>query len=243
MVLGDDDASAPASAVSAAQERRFDLATQLPPDQLVLVGPGNNGGGGLVAARHLTNAGADVHVALSSSPPLPGEVPERHRLALERMRIPGADRAAQSEELPILLATMDVVLDALLGYSVRGDPREPIAGFIRAANATSARRLALDLPSGLDGDTGVPGDPTVRANATLTLAWPKVGLLAATARPYVGKLYLADISVPAAIYAAVGVRRGMLFARGPIVHAQPEGDGWELESLDASGAQPGGEEG
>jgi NAD(P)H-hydrate epimerase len=125
-----------------------------------------------------------------------------------------------------------LLLDALIGYSLRGEPREPIAGFIRTANAAALPRLALDLPSGLDADRGVPLDPTIRADATLTLAWPKAGLLTAAARSVVGDLYLADISVPAGVYRAVGVDPTPLFASGPIVRVRPVGLSWKPEPID-----------
>ena len=71
-------------------------------------------------------------------------------------------------------------------------------------------------------------EPAVHAAATVTLAWPKAGLVTAAAQPFVGDLSLADISIPAAVYRAVGVEPGLLFARGPLVRIRPLGDGWEL---------------
>jgi NAD(P)H-hydrate epimerase len=194
---------------------------------VVLVGPDNNGGGGLVAARHLANAGADVFVALSQSPPLASEAPERQRRALERMGVAGSDRTGAEAGLSAHLAAADLILDALIGYSLRGAPREPIATVIRAANDARAPALALDLPSGLDGNGGEAREPTIRAEATLTLAWPKTGLLARSAASCVGTLWLADISVPAAVYRAVGVERGNLFAAGPIVAVEVLDGEWE----------------
>jgi NAD(P)H-hydrate epimerase len=194
---------------------------------VALVGTGNNGGGGLVAARHLANAGADVRIALTASPPLPGGVPERQRAALQAMGIAGSTVATELSALPALLREVDLILDALIGYSLRGVPHEPVARWIQLANAAPAPRIALDLPSGLDGDLGVPRDPTLRAAATLTLAWPKAGLLVPAARPFVGDLYLADISVPEAVYDAVGLHRGGLFARSPLVRVRSVDGGWE----------------
>jgi len=135
------------------------------------------------------------------------------------------------DDLPTLLAAADLILDALLGYSGRGEPRDPIAGYIRAANSARAPRLALDLPSGLDGDSGLPAMSALQATATLTLAWPKRGVLAATAQPFVGQLYLADISIPAAVYRAVGVESGTLFASGPVVRLRTTDSGWEPETM------------
>jgi len=199
---------------------------------LVLVGAGNNGGGGLAAARHLTNAGADVRVVLSVPPPLPGAVPERQRAVLQEMGVPGSDIATELGALSVLTGAT-IILDALIGYGLHTAPREPVASWIRAANAVHADRIALDVPSGLDGTSGKPSDATVQADATLTLAWPKVGLLVPTVQEFVGDLYLADISVPEAVYRAVGVHRGNLFARGPIAHLRRADVGWEpVEALE-----------
>jgi len=111
----------------------------------------------------------------------------------------------------------DVVLDALLGYSLDGPPREPEAGLIRIANSNGLPILALDLPSGLDPDSGLPHDPTIRATRTVTLALPKVGLLRPEAASSVGELWLADISVPPTAYAEVGIVPGPLFAESDLV--------------------------
>ena len=201
---------------------------------VVLVGRGNNGGGGLVAARHLADAAAQVVVGLAVEPGALGGVPEHQRKALARMGVAGSECITAPAELPRLLEGVDLVLDALIGYSLRGAPRDPIASFIRAANSASAPRLALDLPSGLAGDRGVPLDPTIRADATLTLAWPKAGLLTNEARALVGDLYLADISVPAGVYRAVGVDPTTLFAHGPLVRVRAVGTGWQPEAFTPS---------
>ncbi|GAC1447757.1 MAG: hypothetical protein PVSMB4_03820 [Ktedonobacterales bacterium] len=201
---------------------------------VVLAGTGNNGGGGLVAARHLSNAAAEVQVVLTMSPPLAGAVPERQRATLQAMGVAGSEAATKEGELDVSLRGAAMILDAMIGYSLRGTPRKPVATWIHLANAASAYRIALDLPSGLDGDAGVPRDPTFRAAATLTLAWPKIGLLAPAAQPYVGDLYLADIGVPEAVYRAVGVERGDLFTRGPVVRVRPVPGGWEPSEALAS---------
>jgi len=158
----------------------------------VLAGPGGNGGGGLVAARHLANHAVDVSVVLSSLDQI-GEVP-RHQLDIvERMGV------AVTEEPP----ESDLVLDALLGYSLQGDPRGRAAELIGWSLDQSAPVCSLDTPSGLDVTTGEPRTPCVRATATLTLALPKVGL--ARAPSCVGELYLADISVPPFVYERIGI--------------------------------------
>ncbi len=158
----------------------------------VLAGSGGNGGGGLVAARHLTNHAVDVSVVLSSLDQM-GEVP-RHQLDIvERMEI------EVTEEPP----ASALVIDTILGYSLHGDPRGRAAELIRWCLHQTAPVCALDTPSGLDVTTGEPRTPCVRATATLTLALPKVGLARATS--YVGELYLADISVPPFVYGRLGL--------------------------------------
>ncbi|HET8632337.1 MAG TPA: NAD(P)H-hydrate epimerase [Thermomicrobiales bacterium] len=185
---------------------------------VVLAGRGGNGGGGLAAARRLAIWGAEVAVILGQPRAALAAAPLRQLTTLEHMGAPvrGTEPAGAAEEA---LRTADLVLDALLGYSLRGAPREPLAALIRAANASGARILALDLPSGLDGDTGEAADPTIRAAATLTLALPKSGLLKPVAREWVGELYVADISVPEVVYSRLGLRVGPIFARAGVVPA------------------------
>ena len=92
------------------------------------------------------------------------------------------------------------MLDSLLGYSARGNPREPIGGLIRKANASGVPILSVDIPSGLDATDGEPSDPCVEAKATVTLGFPKTGFLNPRSRRYVGELYLGDVSLPVEVY-------------------------------------------
>jgi NAD(P)H-hydrate epimerase len=111
-------------------------------------------------------------------------------------------------QLPVLAAeeigattTPSMVLDGLIGYSLRGAPRGAAAELIRWANGQRTPILALDVPSGIDAGTGTVYEPAIRASATLTLALPKKGLRLPGVEALVGELYLADISVPAELYA------------------------------------------
>jgi NAD(P)H-hydrate epimerase len=180
----------------------------------VLAGRGGNGGGGLAAARRLFGWGAAVTVVLAQPPQDMRGVPRQQLNILEWIGIPvrlGADGISER------FASADLVIDALIGYSLRGAPAGQVAALIRAANAAGRPMLALDLPSGLDGDRGEAWDPTIRATETLTLALPKQGLLAPAARPWVGQLYLADISVPEKVYQRLGLAVGPIFARSDII--------------------------
>ena len=169
----------------------------------ILAGPGGNGGGGLVAARHLANRGCQVQVVLTE----PGHltpVPAHQADILARMGVTIASRPA----------TADLIIDAMIGYSLRGDPAGAAAQLITWANDQAAPVLALDTPSGLDLTTGTAANPAVWAAATLTLALPKVGLLDA---PNVGELYLADISVPPLVYQRMGIPVPELFRQASLL--------------------------
>lgn len=170
-----------------------------------LAGKGNNGGDGFVAARHIHNWGADVAIVLATQRDAMTGIPARQVATLEKMRLPITTAETG-------LADFSLLIDALLGYNSKGDPREPIASLIREANGSGVPILALDLPSGLDPTTGDHYEPCMEATATITLALPKVGFLAPGAKKYVGELYLADISIPAAIYAKYSQPPGLFDA-------------------------------
>ena len=112
-----------------------------------------------------------------------------------------------------------LIVDGVIGYNLKGGPAGAAAKLIEWANAQEAPVLALDAPSGVDTTTGTVCEPAVRADATMTLALPKEGLRASAVAPYVGELYLADISVPPSLYAKppLGLSVGPLFARDDII--------------------------
>ena len=181
---------------------------------LVLAGTGGNGGGGLVCARRLHNWGATVQVWVAA-PALRLTDITRHQFnILTHMGVP-AVVAGDEVDLP----PGDLIVDALIGYSLRGAPTGAVAGLIRAANSLDSPVLALDVPSGVDATTGELHDPAIRAAATITLALPKQGLCSPTAREYVGELYLGDISAPPGLYArpSISLSVGPIFAKDDIV--------------------------
>jgi NAD(P)H-hydrate epimerase len=183
---------------------------------VVLAGRGGNGGGGLTAARRLAIWGADVSVVLGGGRSAFEGVPLHQLRILDRLGVPVRE-ADPLDTVDTALRSANVVVDALIGYSLRGAPREPIASLIRAANDANTTVIALDIPSGLDGDSGEANDPTVRAALTITLALPKVGLTKSAARQWVGDLFLADISVPELVYQRLGIRVGPIFATADVV--------------------------
>ena len=158
---------------------------------VVLSGSGGNGGGGICAARHLANRGVNVRLCLSSIEHL-GDVPkwQHHIFQSTNGREVALAELRQSEE------PVDLILDALIGYSLRAAPRGVARELINWANGINAPILSLDVPSGVDSTTGeTPGD-FIKARWTMTLALPKTGLLPEKT----GELILADIGIPEGTY-------------------------------------------
>lgn len=178
---------------------------------VVLAGRGNNGGGGLVCARHLLNRGADVQVILTHEPEAYSGVPGHQLAILQRMGLPMA-WAEEGWELP----PADLIVDALIGYGLAGNPRGVVADLIQLANSSRAPILSLDAPSGLDTATGILYSPAIRATATMTLALPKQGLFSPDGQAASGDLYLADISVPPQLYTDLGFDLPPLFGNGAV---------------------------
>jgi NAD(P)H-hydrate epimerase len=166
---------------------------------LILCGPGNNGGDGFVVARHLHNAGVNVTVALSVPvESLRGDAAINARIVQQMpLRLLRAYEPAGMEEVTKESEKAEVIVDALLGTGSSGAPRGAMRELIEIANAAArARRIAIDLPSGLDGDTGQPASPCFRADATITMVAPKAGFATPLAQPYVGRVVVVDIGVP-----------------------------------------------
>ncbi len=161
---------------------------------LVLVGRGGNGGGGICAARHLANRAAGVRLVLADRAGLE-EVPQ-FQYDIYRST-PGTE--VDADKLGSHRA--DVVIDAVIGYSLRDAPRGRARDLISWANEAGAPILSLDVPSGVDATTGEAPGVFARPRATLTLALPKVGLVPERT----GDLVLADIGIPGAVYDKLGV--------------------------------------
>ncbi len=149
----------------------------------VIAGTGGNGGGGLAAARHLHNRGVQTSVTLTRPEGL-GAAAGHQAQVLRQMGLPFLERPDSNAEL---------IVDALVGYSLSGTLRGPSAELAAAAGDLGVPIVSLDVPSGLNATTGLSSGVQIAADATLTLCLPKTGLRHATET---GDLYLADISVP-----------------------------------------------
>ena len=179
---------------------------------VVLAGRGNNGSAGLVAARHLLNWGAWVQIVCAHPPEAYTGAPARQLQIIQAMGAPLA-WAEEGWELP----PSDLVIDAVIGVGLDGEPRGKARDLIQLANSSAAPILSLDLPSGVDGDQGELFMPHIRAAVTLTLALPKRGLLKEQARGACGDLYLGDIGVPPELYTHFGLEVPPFFSRDPIL--------------------------
>lgn len=174
----------------------------------VFAGRGGNGGGGLVAARHLSNHGVDVHVRLTRSPEDYEGVPAHQLRILHRM---GLLIEVLDDPVPL---DGDIAIDALIGYSLRGAPQGVARAAINAMNASSVPVVSLDIPSGVDSTNGSTPGSAVYADTTLTLAAPKRGV---RGNDHVGRLFVGDISVPHSVYERLGFDHDPFFAGSWIV--------------------------
>jgi NAD(P)H-hydrate epimerase len=173
------------------------------PRLLILCGPGNNGGDGGVVARHLDAWGFPVRVVwFAKSSQLHGDAAVQwailHKSGVEQSAWfdDHAGEAIDPSALSSLLADADWLVDGLLGTGLSRPVERPLRTVIDALNHSGKPIFALDLPSGLDADTGQPLGAAVRATATATFVAAKLGFTAAGAAGYTGKVAVIDIGLP-----------------------------------------------
>lgn len=169
---------------------------------VVLAGRGGNGGGGICAARHLANHGVNVSLFLAEPDRL-GDAPAWQR------RIFASTPGRELSLSRLLACNAEVVLDALLGYSLNGAPDGVYREAICWANASPARVIALDIPSGVEATTGETPGVAASADLTMTLALPFTGLTPENG----GELVLADIGIPLATFRKLEIAYRAPFGR------------------------------
>lgn len=167
---------------------------------LVLCGGGNNGGDGLAVARHLHNRGADVSLALTIDPDkykgearVNWEIVSAMKLEWEGAT---ADRIAGTSAL--------LIIDAIFGTGLEAAPREPFGGIVAAVGRSGVPVLAIDLPSGMDCDTGEPLGACITATRTITFVAEKVGFGQPGARKYLGEVSVGGIGCPRELIEEIG---------------------------------------
>lgn len=167
---------------------------------LVLAGTGGNGGGAVVCARHLANKGTRVEVAIPKPQHLYKGVSAHQLTIIKNMGIPTHQRLSDDEDEYVQPENFELIVDGLIGYGLNGMPEDNHAEYIHWANTSGAKIVSLDIPSGLNGDTGEASEMCIRANATYSLALPKIGLIKNDGPSKSGDLYLGDIGVPPETY-------------------------------------------
>jgi NAD(P)H-hydrate epimerase len=165
---------------------------------VICCGKGNNGGDGFVIARHLDARGTPVRVLLFADPAqLQGDAAANWSI-LDKAGVPYDvfDVTVTVEELLPRLADADWIVDALLGTGATGEPKPPYDVAIRAINRAVKKVMAVDLPSGLDCDTGAAAKETIVAERTCTFVAAKPGFATAGAEHFTGRVHVIDIGVP-----------------------------------------------
>jgi len=174
------------------------LLAEKPKGKVVICcGRGNNGGDGFVIARHLNAAGVDVQVLLFANPQeLMGDACMNHAI-IAHSDIPMKVLISPSrEDLKSIFNDAVWVVDALVGTGHKGVLRSPFDIVVRQINESGVKVLAVDLPSGLDADTGIASDPTIKATITATMVTPKTGFQNPQAQTNLGKLMVVGIGLP-----------------------------------------------
>lgn len=185
------------------------LARFVPARCVVLAGTGGNGGGGLTAARHLQNRGVEARVVLATDEDQLSPAAAHQLDILRRMGVPVDPEPSSS----------DLIIDALIGYSLAGNPRGRTADLISWTSLEATPVLSLDIPSGLDATSGDAFVPCVTATSTLTLASEVRPPASSRARR---RAVACDISIAAVVYERIGVRVPQLFASDTIIRLSPE---------------------
>jgi NAD(P)H-hydrate epimerase len=165
----------------------------------ILCGGGNNGGDGYVAARHLHNHGVHVTAyAIKDPAQLRGEAAVHYQVA-HKMNLVAPMYDGHLDDLEDELAVSQLIVDALLGTGFSGPMRDDLAAVIDICNRAHERGaavVAVDVPSGLDCDTGIAADPTIHADTTITFVARKIGFEEPTSQGLLGEVVVADIGTP-----------------------------------------------
>lgn len=167
----------------------------------VFVGKGNNGGDGLVIARHLYNNGADVRLMIIDEPEkLTGDAAVNLTIWQNlKQKVYRVDQPNGINLVKVSLMTTDLIIDAMYGTGFRGQVSERVGRIIELINSSNLPVISVDIPSGLEADTGKIGGICVKATLTVTFGLPKIGMLLEQGAEVCGELVVADISLPNAL--------------------------------------------
>ncbi|HHV34309.1 MAG TPA: NAD(P)H-hydrate dehydratase [Syntrophomonadaceae bacterium] len=164
---------------------------------VIIAGPGNNGGDGFVVGRHLFNKGVLVQFLITTDPQYYRGDAAVNLKIINDMGLPC--QVLQPDNIDSFKAVIketDLVVDALFGTGFKGIPREPLSSLIRTVNAIGNPVLAVDIPSGIEADTGSVAGECIKAVTTVTMGMPKIGLYLDPGAQYTGEVVVGDISFP-----------------------------------------------
>ena len=171
---------------------------------LIVVGRGNNGGDGLVVARHLVQRGCDVRIFILGDKEFTGAALVNYNIA---KKLPLKIYEIKDDKgLHLLKLTMhytDLVVDAVFGTGLSGEIRGLAKETIEIINESKAYVVAVDIPSGVDADTGLVSTTSVKADLTVCFGLPKLGIFLSPGKEFAGKTVIADIGIPQGVYEQV----------------------------------------
>jgi len=186
---------------------------------VVLCGKGNNGGDGIVCARHLENFGFNCTLIFPFNPSKLKSVP-KHQLGIaKKMKIPIINFEKQQSKANEALKKANLIIDCLIGYNLKGNPKGKFAELIEDANKSKKKILSCDVPSGLDASTGKAFEPCIKANATIALTLPKTGLRKKDGKKFSGKIFVGYLTVPNKVLKKAGIKPKNWFSKNLVEKA------------------------
>lgn len=181
---------------------------------LVLAGKGYNGCDAIVAARYLQNFGAECTVIMPVNSPEDLVKEAKWNFGILKSMYVNHMFLIHQMGFRNMFKQAEFVIDGLLGYNTNSDPKGVYADLINMSNELNKKVLSIDIPSGLDADTGNPYNPTIKAKWTLSLTLPKKGCLN---KEFTGELYVADIGIPHDVYTLLELDVKKLFEKKSII--------------------------
>jgi len=179
---------------------------------LVFAGKGNNGGDAFAAARHLYNKGSLVKVYITALKKDVGGDAAINLNALEKSGTEVKELISEGQlaEVEFELLNCELVIDGIFGTGFRGEAKGIAAGVIALINNSKKPVISIDIPSGLNGETGRVNGVCVKADKTITFGLPKIGLLIHPGCEYVGQLVIADIGIPQKVIERAGIKTNLI---------------------------------
>jgi len=183
-----------------------------PQSVTILVGPGNNGADGIVAARYLHNKGIEVEVVLSLEQGDLSDIAVHHLDALKMINVPVGNNIGKKP---------DLFIDCLLGYNTKGAPYGKIAEIIAHAKELGVPVLSCDVPSGFELSTKQWHSPGFENATCITLGLPKKGMMN---NPKIPRIYVGDLGIPPGVYKKIGIEIPVLFAEKDFIEIKNNGN-------------------